>query len=159
MNHVNINKAIINRSLFTGREEGTYFTGDLYDYVCDNYEDPFILFKLAIYGYYAKEYKWTKEQADQFIEDHKENSIKWTDGVNEYYYDWGKGKNLITSDYLHVPNLDHIIPKSYAKDMPNKGWTYDNCRIISKSANVARQNFDKIRLQEAINDIQFHGLV
>jgi hypothetical protein len=142
MNHSDINKAITNRSLFTGREEGTYFTGELYDYVCDNHDDPFILFKLAVYGYYAKEYKWTREQADQFIEDHKENSIKWTDGVNEYYYDWGKGKNLITSDYLHVPNLDHIVPKSLGgKDVP--GNLRIRCRRLNE--NRGNTNSDKER--------------
>lgn len=135
MSHDKINESIINRTIFSGREEGTYYTGDLYDFACDNYDDPHLLFKLAIYGYYAKEYKWTREQADKFIEDHKAESVKWSDGEQEYYYDWGKGKNSITTDYLHVPNLDHIIPRSL-------GGTNDpsNLRIRCRRLNENRGN-------------------
>lgn len=92
--------------------------------------------------------------------------------INGRLIDYGRGANKITTqfrelsleefydyDYFHTVNADHIIPKSYAADLPNKGWTFDNCQIISKAANIARQNLDKIRLQEAIKDIQFHGLV
>ena len=91
--------------------------------------------------------------------------------INGRLIDYGRGANKITSqfrelslkelyenDYFHTINADHIVPKSYAKDMPNKGWTYDNCRIISKAANVARQNFDSEHMREAINDINLHGL-
>lgn len=132
MSHQKINQDIINRTIFSGREEGTYYTGALYDYACDNYQDPYLLFKLAIYGYYAKEYKWTNEQADQFIEDHKENSVKWSDGVQEYYYDWGKGKNKITEDYLHVPNLDHIDPKSLSKNNSPENFRI-RCRRLNEN--------------------------
>jgi hypothetical protein len=92
--------------------------------------------------------------------------------INGRLIDYGRGANKITSqfreltleelydyDYFHTINADHIIPKSYAKDLPNKGWTFENCRIISKAANIARQNLDKERLREAINDIKFHKLV
>lgn len=135
MKHNQINQAIINRTIFTGREESTYYTGDLYDYACDNYNDPHLLFKLAVYGYYAKEYKWSKEQADSFIEKHKNDSVKWTDGNNEYYYDWGKGKNKVTEDYFHIPNLDHINPKSLSKDN-----SPDNFRIRCRRLNENKGN-------------------
>jgi hypothetical protein len=92
--------------------------------------------------------------------------------INGRLIDYGRGANKITTqfrelsteefydyDYFHTVNADHIIPKSYASNLPNKGWTFDNCRIISKAANIARQNLNEIRLQEAINDIRFHGLI
>lgn len=112
MNHSEINLKIKTRSLFKGKEDNTYYNNLLYDYVCDNYTDPHVLFRLVIYGYYQKLYKWTSEETENFISDNLENSVKWSDGVNEYYYDWGKGKNQITDHPLHEPNLDHIIPKS-----------------------------------------------
>lgn len=112
MNHIEINLKIQNRSLFKGKEESTYYTNALYDYACDNYKDPHLLFKIKILGYYQKLYKWSNHETEKFINDNLDNSVKWSDGVNEYYYDWGKGKNQITDHQLHEPNLDHIIPKS-----------------------------------------------
>jgi hypothetical protein len=133
MTHNEINQDIIDRELFTGDEESTYYT--LYNYAVDNYKDPHLLFKLAIYGYYAKLYKWTQDQADAFIEKHKEESIKWTDGVQEYFYDWGKGKNKVTDDPMHFPNLDHIDPHSLSKNNHP-----DNFRIRCKRLNENRGN-------------------
>jgi hypothetical protein len=140
MTHTEINQAILDRELFTGDEESTYY--NLYNYAVDNYEDPHLLFKISVYGYYAKVYKWTTLEADQFIEEHKDNSIKWTDGIQEYYYDWGKGKNKITEDYLHVPNLDHIDPHSLSKN--NKPINFRiRCRRLNE--NKGNTNSDKER--------------
>ena len=66
MTHNEINQTIFDRELFTGDEESTYY--NLYDFAVDNYEDPYLLFKIAIYGYYSRSYKWTKEEADKFID-------------------------------------------------------------------------------------------
>ena len=133
MTHNEINQTIFDRELFTGDEESTYY--NLYDFAVDNYEDPYLLFKIAIYGYYSRIYKWTKEEADKFIEDQKEYSIKWTDGIQDYYYDWGKGKNKMTDHVLHTPHLDHIIPKSLGgTDKP------DNMRIRCRRLNENRGN-------------------
>lgn len=140
MTHDEINQAILSRELFTGDEESTYY--NLYDYAVDNYEDPHLLFKIAIYGYYAKVYKWSKVEADQFIETHKEQSVKWTDGIQEYYYDWGKGKNKVTDDYLHFPNLDHVDPHSLSKNNNPANFRI-RCRRLNE--NRGNTNTDKER--------------
>lgn len=140
MNHNDINQSIKDRELFTGDEESTYY--NLYDYAVDNYEDPYLLFKLAIKGYYQKLYKWTDAETDKFIEDNKEVSVKWTDGIQDYYYDWGKGKNKVTEDYLHVPNLDHIDPHSLSKDNRPENFRI-RCRRLNE--NRGNTNSDKER--------------
>jgi hypothetical protein len=140
MTHNKINQAIIDRELFTGDEESTYY--HLYNFVVDNYDDPYILFKVAIKGYYQKLYKWSDAETDKFIEDHKESSVKWTDGNQEYYYDWGKGKNKVTNDYLHFPNLDHIDPHSLSKDNRPENFRI-RCRRLNE--NRGNTNSDKER--------------
>jgi hypothetical protein len=135
MTHNEINQLILDRELFSGQEEGTYFNQELYNFFCDNYYDPHLLFKIKIKGYYQKLYKWTDAEADKFIEDHTAESVKWSDGVQEYYYDWGKGKNQVTEDYLHFPNLDHIDPHSLSKD--NRP---ENFRIRCRRLNENRGN-------------------
>jgi hypothetical protein len=72
MKHDEINQGILNRELFSGQEEGTYFNQELYNFFCDNYDDPHLLFKIKIKGYYQKLYKWTDLETEQFIEDHKD---------------------------------------------------------------------------------------
>lgn len=135
MIHDEINQTITNRKLFSGNDDDTYYNETLYGFACDNFTDPYLLFKLAIYGYYMKKYKWTQEQADWFIETQKENSMSWTDGIQTYYYDWARGKNIVTKDYLHAPNLDHIIPKSLSgTDAP------ENMRIRCRRVNENRGN-------------------
>lgn len=72
--------------------------------------------------------------------------------------DYGRGANKITSqfrdldpevvyeyDYFHTVNADHILPKSYGGT-----WTFDNCIIRPKVANIIRQNFDDQTLKEAL---------
>lgn len=135
MVHTEINQQIQDRRLHSGNDDDTYYNETLYGFACDNFTDTHLLFKLAIYGYYMKKYKWTKAEADWFIETQKENSVSWTDGVQTYYYDWGKGKNKITDDYLHYPNLDHIDPHSLSKN--NKP---ENFRIRCRRLNENRGN-------------------
>jgi hypothetical protein len=137
MKHNEINQLILDRELFSGQEEGTYFNQELYNFFCDNYYDPHLLFKIKIKGYYQKLYKWTDVETDKFIEDHKEESVKWTDGIQEYYYDWGKGKNQVTENYLHFPNLDHIIPASIGEVPDNRP---ENFRIRCRRLNENRGN-------------------
>lgn len=138
MTHKEINEAILNRELFSGQEEGTYFNQELYNYFCDNYDDTNLLFKLEIYGYYKPKYKWTQEQADWFIENNIQDSVKWSpDGITEYYYDWGRGKNLITDAQFHFPHLDHIIPASIGAQPDNRP---ENFRIRCKRLNESRGN-------------------
>jgi hypothetical protein len=135
MVHTEINQQIQDRRLHSGNDDDTYYNELLYGYACINFTDPHLLFKLAIYGYYMKKYKWTKAEADWFIDTQKENSVSWTDGVQTYYYDWGKGKNKVTDDYLHYPNLDHIDPHSLSKN--NKP---ENFRIRCRRLNENRGN-------------------
>lgn len=135
--HNQINSLIANRNLFPGYDEFTYYTQDLYDYVCDNQNDPLILFKLKVYGYYAKKYKWTKKQAEQFIKNNSADAVKHTDGTQDYFYDWGKGKNQVTDHPMHEPNLDHINPKSLSRDN-----NPDNFRIRCARLNENKGNMN-----------------
>jgi len=154
MTREEINKAILSRELFSGQEEGTYFNQELYNYFCDNYDDPYLLFKLEIYGYYKSKYKWTKEQADWFIENNFQESVKWSpDGINEYYYDWGRGKNNITDAVLHFPHLDHIIPKE-------QGGTDDpeNMRIRCNRLNTSKSNINTDEERWAVAADQFNDM-
>jgi hypothetical protein len=137
MDHNEINQLIASRRLHSGNDDDTYYNEYLYGFACKNYTDPHVLFKLAIYGYYMKKYKWTQEQANWFIETQKENSVSWTDGSQTYYYDWGKGKNKLTEDYLHTPNLDHIMPASLGNRPDNRP---ENFRIRCRRLNENRGN-------------------
>jgi hypothetical protein len=154
--HNEINKAIQNRELFSGQEEETYHTKELYNYFCDNYNDPNLLFKLEIYGYYKPKYKWTKEQADWFIEKNIHESVKWSpDGVVEYYYDWGRGKNLITDALFHFPHLDHIIPASVGEKPDDRP---ENFRIRCKRLNESRGNINQDNERWAVIVDQFKDM-
>jgi hypothetical protein len=149
-----INQAIINRSLFHGQEEDTYHTKELYDFACDNFDDPNLLFKLEIYGYYKVKYKWSKEQADWFIMNHLEDSVKWSDGLQEYFYDWGRGKNEITKHVMHFPHLDHIIPRE-------QGGTDDpeNMRIRVKRLNESKGNINSDSERRAVIIDNFQDMI
>ena len=134
--HNQINDLIANRTLFPGYDELTYYTQDLYDYVCDNQEDPLVLFKLKVYGYYAKKYKWTRKEADSFIENNAVDAIKHTDGTQDYYYDWGKGKNQVTDHPMHEPNLDHIDPKSLSRNNNPSNFRIRCARLNENKGNM-----------------------
>jgi hypothetical protein len=103
--------------------------------------------------------KWEGGSVDEWV-------IKMPPEINGRLIDYGRGGNKITSqfrelspealyeyDYFHTVNADHILPKSYGGL-----WHFDNCRIISKVANIMRQNLNQEALQEGIKDIHFHGL-
>jgi len=137
MLHDDINRAILDRNLFPGQEEGTYFNQELYNYFCDNYDDPYLLFKIKIKGYYQKLYKWSDAETNNWISNQLVYSVKWSDGNQEYYYDWGKGKNQLTENYLHFPNLDHIVPSSIGKEPNNRP---ENFRIRCRRLNENRGN-------------------
>jgi hypothetical protein len=151
MTHNEINQAIIDRELFSGDEEGTYY--HLYNFVVDNYDDPCVLFKVAIKGYYQKLYKWTDAQTDDFIEKHKADSIKWTDGVQEYYYDWGKGRNKITEDPMHFPNLDHIDPHSLSKNNNPDNFRIRCKRLNENKGNTNSDNERRATIIDLFNDM------
>ncbi len=95
---------------------------------------------------------------------------KWTGGTLEdwvskmpiefegHILDYGRGANKMTSqfrdldpevlyeyDYFHTVNADHILPKSYGGE-----WTFENCIIRPKVANIIRQNFNQETLKEAL---------
>lgn len=74
--------------------------------------------------------------------------------------DYGRGANktinqfrdldpevIYEYDYFHTVNADHIIPKSYGGE-----WTFQNCIIRPKVANIIRQNFNNETLKEALLD-------
>jgi hypothetical protein len=96
--HDEINDLIKNRQLHPGNDENTYYSPELYDFAVDNHDDPFVLFKIKVYGYYQKRYKWTREQADWFIENNIAEAYSHSDGSQEYLYDWGKGKNKVSNN-------------------------------------------------------------
>jgi len=133
--NMDINEQIENKksNLFSGEHDSTYYTRDLFKFVVNNITDPDVLFKIKIYGYYKRKYKWTKEQADKFIKDNLEDSRGYYVNGTWYAYDWGSGENSVTNDKMHKPHLDH-------KDVRSKGGSDDpeNMRILS-----ARQNENK----------------
>jgi hypothetical protein len=139
-NHSEINELIRNRRLYPGFEEQTYFTQELYDLAADHYDDPLILFKIKVYGYYQRKYKWTKEQADWFIAQNAEHAISHSDGIQEYVYDWGRGKNKLTQDMMHEPNLDHIDPVSKSKNNDPSNFRIRCARLNENKGNMSTDN-------------------
>lgn len=130
-----INEQIENRKLFTGFDDSTYYTQDLFNFVVDNITDPDVLFKLKIYGYYKRRYKWTTEQCDYFID----NNITEAQGHDVsgtwFAYDWGSGENSVTNNRMHKPHLDHIIPREQGgEDVP------ENMRIRVARLNESKGN-------------------
>ena len=132
---MSINEKIAERKLYTGYDENTYYRQELFDFLVDNYNDPDVLFKIKIMGYYAKRYKWTDAQAEQFIADNLEDSRGYTVNGEWYAYDWGVGENNVTRDKMHEPNLDHVLPRERGgADTP------DNMRIRSRRLNENKGN-------------------
>ena len=78
-----INQAILDRQLHQSNDDNTYFTQDLFNFAVDNYDDPLVLFKVKVYGYYVTKYKWTRPQADWFIEHNAKDAHSHSDG--EHY--------------------------------------------------------------------------
>jgi len=130
-----INTLIQNRKLYTGFDEATYYRHDLFKLRCKNAKDPYLLFKIKIFGYYKKTYKWTDEQCQYFIDNNYQDSLGYEVNGVYYAYDWGVGYNNITRDKMHEPNLDHIVPKE-------QGGSNDpeNMRIRSRRLNENKGN-------------------
>ena len=155
MVHTEINQKIQDRRLHTGNDDDTYYNEHLYGFACDNFTYPYVLFKIAIYGYYQKHYKWTNDETEWFIETQRENSVSWSDGSQTYYYDWGRGKNIITKDYLHVPNLDHIIPASIGERTDNRPQNFRiRCRRLNENRGNTNSNKERrATIIDMFNDI------
>ena len=151
---MDINLQIANRKLFTGFCENTYYTQKLYDFWVDKYNDPDILFKIKILGYYKRRYKWTEDQCWEFINDNIEQSRSHIVDDQEFIYDWGSAENNITSDKMHKPNLDHIIPKEQGGlDIPENM----RVRVSRLNENKGNTNSDIERLAtiyDNINDLE-----
>lgn len=148
-----INQKIKTRVLNSGYDDATYYTQTLYNWVCDNYKDPNVLFKLKVYGYYAKIYKWTKDQADWFIAHNLEDSISHSDGANTYYYDWGKGLNQITDHPMHEPNLDHINPHSLSKDNRPENFRIRCARLNENKGNTVSNHERRATILDMFKDM------
>lgn len=135
-NHDAINQQIRSRVLHPGYDDLTYYNQGLYDYACDNLDDPLLLFKIKIRGYYAPKYKWTKSQADWFISNNSADANGHGDGEHEYLYDWGSGRNKITTDMMHEPNLDHIDPRSLSRNDRPENFRIRCARLNENKGNM-----------------------
>lgn len=132
-----INSKILGRLMATQFDEKTYYTPAIYDFWVDHQYDPDVLFKIKVYGYYRKKYKWSKSEADRFINENIEESRSWFSGDTEYLYDWGAGKNKVTDNPMHEPNLDHIAPYTHSKNNDPS-----NMRIRSRLLNTNKGSTD-----------------
>ena len=131
-----MNSLLEKRLPYRGFDESTYYTKELFAFFVDNVTDPDVYFKVKILGKYAKDYKWTKEQALEFIDTHLEESRGYYVGDVFYRYDWGSGENKIKPiDKMHEPNLDHIIPREQGGDN-----SPSNFRIRSRRLNENKNN-------------------
>lgn len=138
---MNMNDRINNRKLYTGEDEKTYYTSALHGMVCQNKDDPDILFKVKILGHYKRKYGWSEEEAWDFINAHLESSRGEQVGDTFFKFDWGSGYNkLVTpSDKMHEPTLDHRTPKSlFANEKDANAHT--NFRIRSRRLNENKNN-------------------
>lgn len=151
--HDQINAAIRDRVLHSAPDDGTYYNQELYDLAVDNYDDPLILFKIKVYGYYQKRYKWTKEQADWFIEHNKTEAHSHTDGAREYLYDWGAGLNKVTTDMMHEPNLDHINPASISKNDHPSNFRIRCARLNENKGNMTSDWERRATIIDTFNDM------
>lgn len=153
-----INESIKNRKLFTGFDESTYYRKSLYDMVADNADDPLILFKVKIFGFYKYRYRWTNKDCQKFFDSHKENALGHEVNGVWYYYDWGSGENKVTNDAMHEPTLDHILPREQGgTDAP------ENLRIRCRrlNSNKSNTNTDQERyatIMDMFHDIEDHEL-
>jgi len=141
-----INSLIKQRQLQTGAvfDRKTYWCAASYRKVAETND--------LRYDYaYSIMKKWDGGTVDQWV-------LKMPLEFEGHLLDYGRGANKITSqfrdldpevvyeyDYFHTVNADHILPKSYGGT-----WTFDNCIIRPKVANIIRQNFDDQTLKEAL---------
>jgi hypothetical protein len=134
--HEQINDAIRNRVLHTAPEDNTYYNQDLYDYAVDNLADPDLLYRIKILGFYRNKYKWTRAQAEWFIDHNIAESRSHSDGEREYLYDWGAGLNKVTADMMHEPNLDHIDPRSLSRNNDPSNFRIRCARLNENKGNM-----------------------
>lgn len=151
--HCEINQAIRERGLYPSPDDGTYYTQELYDYAVDNIDDPDLLFKIKIMGFYARKYKWTREQAEWFIGEHLAESRSHSDGEREYLYDWGAGHNKITGDMMHEPNLDHIDPRSRRGSDDPSNFRIRCARLNENRGNTVSDNERRATIIDMFNDM------
>jgi hypothetical protein len=155
-----MNTDITSRVPYSGFDEATYYSKELFIFFVNNYDDPDVYFKLKILGKYAKDYKWTTEQALEFIDTHLEDSRGYYVGDTFYMYDWGSGENKIKPiDKMHEPNLDHILPREQGGDnVPS------NFRIRSRRLNENKNNTNSdaervATIQDFADDIEDKSLL
>jgi hypothetical protein len=151
--HDEINDLIKNRQLHPGNDENTYYSPELYDFAVDNHDDPFVLFKIKVYGYYQKRYKWTREQADWFIENNIAEAYSHSDGSQEYLYDWGKGKNKVTGNMMHEPNLDHINPASLSNNDHPSNFRIRCARLNENKGNMSTDQERRATVIDTLKDM------
>lgn len=130
-----INTLIANRKLYTGFDEATYHRPALFSLCVKNHRDPNLLFKVKIFGYYKRIYKWSDDECQRFIDQNLSESQGHTVNGVWYAYDWGTGYNKITKDRMHEPTLDHIIPKERGGDN-----SPENMRIRCRRLNENKGN-------------------
>lgn len=149
------NDRIKARLLYTGFDESTYFTRELFSFAVKNEDDPDILFKIKILGSYTKKYKWTNEQAWKFIETNLEYSRGYHVGERFYAYDWGSGENKITPiDKMHEPNLDHIIPREQGGDNSPSNFRIRSRRLNENKNNTNTDEERIATILDFINDVE-----
>jgi len=116
-NYNAVNESIVSREPCTSFEEGTYYNMSIFNNFCEDRDYK----RVAIFGYYKSTYKWSDKEAEEM---YQKSPDTWTDGIGVVRkFDWGKGQNKIKcgADWeWHEPQLDHIVPRSRAKEM---GWT------------------------------------
>lgn len=151
--HNTINQQIRSRELHPGYDDNTYYNQSLYDFACDNTADPLLLFKVKIYGYYAPKYKWSKQQADWFIEHNAVDAISHSDGAQVYLYDWGKGNNQVTNHMMHEPNLDHINPLSLSRDNRPENFRIRCARLNENKGNMVSDNERRATILDVLKDM------
>ena len=131
-NYAEMNAAIAGRNPCSSWEENTYYTYQLFEHFCDNYDYKYV----TIFGYYKVKYDWTDEEA---LEMYNKAPDEWTDGLGiRRLYDWGRGDNKIARDTnrdWHEPHLDHIVPRS-------KGGTNEpsNFQVLPRKVNIILSN-------------------
>lgn len=157
---MSMNSQISSRIPYTGFDESTYYTKELYAFFVENVYDPDVYFKLKILGKYAKDYKWTREQAWVFIETHLEESRGYYVGNIFYQYDWGSGENKQKPiDKMHEPNLDHILPREQGGDNSPSNFRIRS-RRLNENKNNTNSDVERIAtIMDFANDIEDNTLL
>lgn len=151
--HDEINAAIRDRVLHSAPDDGTYYNQELYDYAVDHMDDPLLLFRIKVMGFYRYRYKWTRQQAEWFIEHNIEDAFSHGDGQREYLYDWGAGLNKVTTDMMHEPNLDHIDPHSLSRNNDPSNFRIRCARLNENKGNMVSDNERRATILDMFKDM------